>query len=304
MSPALTIVIPTRNGADRLPATLARLRQEIAASGADAEVLVVDDRSTDATKACLDAIGRDWPALRVLDGAGKGPGAARNRAVAVAGAPLVAFADDDDLWSSGSLTARLAAHAAHPEAVLSLCDYAHVSEASPSTLLPTAFAYWPSWRRFRGVPLTRLADARPLIAAENAVGTSTVTVRRDAFRAVQGFDEGLPSASDWDLWLKLARLGPVLVLGRIGATYAMRAGSVTSNRAARLDAMATVLRRHPDLPRWSRRRVAARLAGGRSEAAEASGARPRALAHALHALALCPGSTRLRRCLGLIRRLP
>jgi dolichyl-phosphate beta-glucosyltransferase len=47
--PALSVVVPAYNEALRLPATLARVREHLAARGVPYEILVVDDGSTDAT---------------------------------------------------------------------------------------------------------------------------------------------------------------------------------------------------------------------------------------------------------------
>ena len=47
--PELSIVIPAYNEASRINATLSRVLECVAAQGWDAEVLVVDDGSTDET---------------------------------------------------------------------------------------------------------------------------------------------------------------------------------------------------------------------------------------------------------------
>jgi glycosyltransferase involved in cell wall biosynthesis len=302
--PVISVVLPCRDGAERLPATLAAIRAETDALGAPVELVLVDDRSADATAAVAQRIAAGWPALRLVTGPGRGPGAARNAGVDACRGALVAFADDDDAWAPGRLVGALAAHRARPGAVFSCQDYAHARAEAPGAALPTAFAYWPLWRAFRGAALTEASDARALIAAENAVGTSTVTLRRVDFLAVGGFDEALPSASDWDLWLKLARRGPALILGGVGAIYAMRPGSVSAARSARIAAMRAVLARHPDLPIWARRRAEARLATARSEAAAQEGRGWSALGHAARALALVPARPQARRLAGLIGALP
>ena len=303
MTLELSIILPTRNGADRLRPTIEALLDEIRRAGVAAEIIALDDLSTDDTPRILADMAFDNAEIRVEAGPGRGPGAARNAAARAAHGRLVAFADDDDLWTPGRLARQLAAHRAHPEAAFSLCDYAHLREDAPGLVLPSAFAYWPLWRRFRGAEATLVRDARALIAAENAVGTSTVMARRDAYLAVGGFDETLPSASDWDLWLRLAAAGPTLVLGVEGARYAMRAGSVSANRAARLEAMRAILARHADLPAAALRRAKARIATGLSEAAAEAGDRAGAIRHALQAMRLRPGRPQARRVLGLVREI-
>ena len=262
---------------------------------------MVDDGSTDGTAEYVAGLSESWPSLRLLRGKSRGPGAARNHGVANARAALVAFADDDDIWATGRLAFQLRAHVEHADATMSFCDYRHVRNGSIDENLPSAFSYWPHWRKFRGLAQTRVDDARPLIIAENAVGTSTVMVRRDRFVEIGGFDTTLPSASDWDLWLRLAGLGSVLVLGMEGASYAVRAGSVSSKRGDRIDAMRRILAKHPDIPAWSRRSAEARIETGLSESAEEVGNLGASIRHAVRSACLRPSTPQIRRCLGLLR---
>lgn len=102
--PAVSVIVPARDAAATLPALLAALAaQELEA---EFEVLLVDDASRDATA----AIAAAHPVVdRVLPGVGAGPGAARNEALAVARAALVAFTDADCVPDPGWLAAGLEA---------------------------------------------------------------------------------------------------------------------------------------------------------------------------------------------------
>lgn len=102
--PAVSVIVPARNAASTLGALLDALaRQDVAERF---EVLVVDDGSTDATA----AIARGHPVVTaVLTGAGAGPGAARNVALAAARGSVLAFTDADCVPDPGWLRAGLAA---------------------------------------------------------------------------------------------------------------------------------------------------------------------------------------------------
>ena len=89
-TPAVSVVIPTFNGADRLPATLAALARQTLPRE-DWEVVVIDDGSTDNTGEVAAAGG----ARVIRFPANRGVGAARNAGVAEARAPVLAFIDDD-----------------------------------------------------------------------------------------------------------------------------------------------------------------------------------------------------------------
>ena len=87
-SPEIAVIVPARNAAATLPATLEALsRQEIDAAF---EVLVVDDASTDGTGDVVRAHG-----ARLVAGPGAGPAEARNAGVAATSAELLAFTDAD-----------------------------------------------------------------------------------------------------------------------------------------------------------------------------------------------------------------
>src|SRR5947209_4160077 len=97
--PAVTVVIPTHNRADLMPATLASV---LAQRDVDLRVVVIDDGSSDTTRAVLKAI--DDPRLRWrANGQASGVSNARNTGLAMVETPWVAFTDDDDLWAPGKL---------------------------------------------------------------------------------------------------------------------------------------------------------------------------------------------------------
>lgn len=104
-----SVVVPTHDRLDVLPEVLAAL--EAQAGAPDYEVVVVDDGSSDGTAEWLDERRRRARVpLRVLHQPNRGPAAARNLGVAVAGGRWVAFLGDDTVPSSGWLAAHREAH--------------------------------------------------------------------------------------------------------------------------------------------------------------------------------------------------
>jgi glycosyltransferase involved in cell wall biosynthesis len=87
--------------------------------GAEFELVVVDDGSTDDTPTMLASYG---DAIRVVRKENGGVASARNAGIEAAKGDLLAFLDDDDLFLPGKLRIQAAYHAAHPEVGLIYTD--------------------------------------------------------------------------------------------------------------------------------------------------------------------------------------
>jgi glycosyltransferase involved in cell wall biosynthesis len=85
----VSIIIPTFNGASRIKNCLDALLKQM--QGRDAELLVVNDGSTDGT---VDAVTR-YSVVRLINQVSAGPAAARNRGANEAKGSILLFTDDD-----------------------------------------------------------------------------------------------------------------------------------------------------------------------------------------------------------------
>ena len=94
--PQISVVLCTFNRADQVGEAVAAILDQ---HGADLELLVVDDGSTDDTPTVLAAIDDDR--LRVVRRPNGGLSFARNSGLAAATAPWVVFIDDDDTAQPG-----------------------------------------------------------------------------------------------------------------------------------------------------------------------------------------------------------
>jgi len=110
-APTHSVVVPVRNGARYVGESLASILAEL---GADDELIVVDNRSTDDTVARIETIGDDRIVL--LHQPVPGPAAARNAALRQIRGRYVSFQDADDLWPVGRQQALLDALLATPGA--------------------------------------------------------------------------------------------------------------------------------------------------------------------------------------------
>ncbi|MCB9741812.1 MAG: glycosyltransferase family 2 protein [Alphaproteobacteria bacterium] len=106
--PRLSVVVPVFNGADTLPRCLDALLSQLPQ---DAELIVVDDASTDGTAELLER----YPLVVLRNPVNRGTSASRNRGWQAARAPLVAFVDADVVLLPGALEALEATLERAPE---------------------------------------------------------------------------------------------------------------------------------------------------------------------------------------------
>ncbi|MFZ0658724.1 MAG: glycosyltransferase family A protein [Candidatus Binataceae bacterium] len=187
MHPEVSVVIPTYNRRAMLrEAVLSVLAQQ----GARFELIVIDDGSTDGSADDLALLGEERAgALRVECTENRGAAAARNRGVALAQAPLIAFLDSDDIWMPAKLGRQLEFMRAHPECEISQCQERWIRGGRRVN---------PGQRhRKRGGDIF-LDSLRTCL-----VSASAVIMRTERFRALGGFDETMRACEDYDLWLRM-----------------------------------------------------------------------------------------------------
>jgi hypothetical protein len=126
-------------------------------------------------------------------------------------------------------------HAAHPETAFSFTDYLQVSPDGENR--GTCFQFWqPMGERRHKRGYSVLPNALQVALASSVIGTSTAVASKAALEKAQGFRD-LPTAWEWDLWLRLAAQSPVACSWAITATYVPSAETAPSiqQRIAAMD---------------------------------------------------------------------
>ena len=234
-APAVSVVLSVHNGEACVGDAV---RSVLGQTLADLEIVLVDDGSTDGTPAILAAI-RD-PRARVLTQPHAGLTVALNRGIAASRGALLARLDADDLAEPERLARQTAFLEAHPEVGLLGTACREVSPSGETV-------------RMIRPPLDDAALRRALIR-RNPFVHSSVMLRRRAVAAAGGYDERLPVAQDYDLWLRLGRLTRLATLPEALVTRRLLPGRITAARdAERLAAEARVrwaAVRRGDYPWW------------------------------------------------------
>jgi glycosyltransferase involved in cell wall biosynthesis len=217
--PEVSVVLPTHNRPRLLAMTLCSVLWQ---EGVDLEVVVVDDGSSVDVRAMVEGLG-DARVRLVRHERPLGVSAARNRGVAEARGGWIAFLDDDDVWAPDKLLAQLgAAHAGGH-------GWAYVGAVNVTEEL----------RVLGGGPPAPADEVVNHLHRANLIpgGCSGVAVRRDLL-PVQPFDGSYRHLADWDLWIRLARLGRPAGVGRPLVGYRIHGGNAsldTAGMVAELD---------------------------------------------------------------------
>lgn len=183
----ISVIIPTYNYAHFLPGALASvLRQGIP----DAEIIVVDDGSADATGMAV-APYRHRIIYHYQSNAGLS--AARNTGLHLSTGEFITFLDADDLLGPEVLSAQKSFLEEAPGRGLAVCrNYMFSRVDSHGRPLP-----FQEWRLFK-------EDLDVHLCHFNIAPPHAFMLRRQVLAVVGGFDQALKACEDHDFWLRCA----------------------------------------------------------------------------------------------------
>jgi glycosyltransferase involved in cell wall biosynthesis len=208
--PTVSVVIPAYNGAALIEETLASLSAQTLP---DWEAIVVDDVSSDATRAVVAA----WPDARVrllCNEVNAGPVHTRNRGVAAARGRYVAGLDQDDLCLPERLARQVGYLDTHPDVALlgTQAHYLRDGVVGPSSYAPVTTPALIAW----------------LMRIENPLVWSSVMVRGKVARALDPFTRPeILYAEDFDLYHRVQAHGRIARLDEPLLLYRQHAGGAS-----------------------------------------------------------------------------
>lgn len=194
MQPYFSVMIPVRNGSVSLGETIA---SALAQEERDAEVVVVDNASTDATPDIARAF--NDPRLRYVRRHHElGMVENWNRCIELAVGEFVTLLHHDDRWHPGFLTRAHRLFEANPGAGVVYGGCRIVDTSGQILRLHQPFSEPHVWSGDRELEV---------LIRGNYIYCPTVVYRAAALRRVGGFTPGLNLTPDWELLLRLALAG-------------------------------------------------------------------------------------------------
>lgn len=176
----ISVVIPAYNAAEFLPRCL---KSVFAQTLAPEEVIVVDDGSSDNTAAVAAELG-----AKVIRRQNGGTSAAKNTGIQAATGDWIALLDADDIWMADKLQQQVALI------------------GSDTVLVYTGIREFDD-RGTRDYTFVHPRALKVTLRYSTSIKTSSVIVRRQAVMQNGGFREDILACEDWEMFVRLQRMG-------------------------------------------------------------------------------------------------
>lgn len=216
-SPAISVAMSVYNGERFLDAAIESV---CAQTFADFEFLILDDGSTDGSRAIISAHAARDSRIRPVFRENRGLIASLNQLLDMARAPLIARMDADDICLPDRFEKQIAFLAGHPDHGVLGTFTRDIDEHGQAYPLSTN-----EHPRTHEQFLDHAANGGPLLAHPS------VMYRRDVVLAAGGYHAAFRHCEDFDLWLRLASRTRIANLSDRLIQYRHYAGQVSSRHA-------------------------------------------------------------------------
>jgi len=188
----ISVVIPAYNRAHTLRRALDSVfRQSLAVD----EVIVVNDGSTDQTQQLVE---QQFPQVRLINQQNKGVSAARNTGIKAARHEWIALLDSDDEWLPDKIKLIRETQSLHPQNLLFHSDELWVRNGKRVNPM-NKHRKSGGWIFEQCLPLC-------------IISPSAAVIHRSVLMRIGLFNIDLPACEDYDLWLRLCHLYPVMYI--------------------------------------------------------------------------------------------
>ena len=214
-SARISVVIPLYNKEAEVERALRSVVEQSLAPG---EIIVVDDGSTDGSRAIVERIIADHPeaGIRLITQPNSGVSAARNRGIAEAKGDYIALLDADDMWLTGYIAevCRLMEYYPEADAYATAFDIVNGTQRVAAPV--------PATEGYINIAEEALLRRYPIIP-------STATLRREAVLRAGGFPVGMRIGEDQWLWVRMVQQGAKFCFSPMSL---VRYSRTASNRSA------------------------------------------------------------------------
>lgn len=215
VAPDVSVLLPAYNAVTTVSAAA---RSVLADDSVALELIIVDDGSTDGTRAAIDDLADDGR-VRVISRPNKGLAASLNEAIAASSAPFIARMDADDVSAPGRFRTQVRYLETHPDVVLLGGQIRRVIDGTSESA--------------SHFPLEHDEIVGALLRGQHAMCHPSIMIRRSALDVVGGY-WNLGVAEDWDLFLRLSEAGKLANLDSHVLDYTFHTGGINASSMRRV----------------------------------------------------------------------
>lgn len=223
-SAAVSVVVPCHNHAQFVEATLRSIMKQTLSP---ADLVVIDDGSTDQSPRVIERVLSDCPfPSELIARENRGLCASLNEGFARTRGEYFAYLGSDDLWLPEFLAARVHLLEARPRAVLA---YGHAFFIDEQNRIVDSTSDWASYAD---------GDARAMLLQTTAPMSPTVMYRRNALAAVAPDGQRWNPESkleDYDLYLRLSAAGEFAFDKRVLSAWRRHGSNVSWDQTLMLE---------------------------------------------------------------------
>lgn len=203
----ISVIIPTYNGGHKVLRALESLRNQ---TDLNFEVIVVNDGSTDNTRDVLEQVKGKYPfSIKLIHQSNQGRSAVRNRGAREAAGTILVFMDDDMRHRPDGIALHSRHHAMFPGSIV-VGDQLEDFDAVTKDIQVYKGILARKW----SAPLQNKKD--PMTRDNLFLTAANFSLPKNLFFKLEGFDERLTDAEDFDLGLRAIQAGiPVYFNGNI-----------------------------------------------------------------------------------------
>jgi alpha-1,3-rhamnosyltransferase len=216
---AVSVVVPSYNHAQFIESTLRSIFKQTLRP---AELLVIDDGSSDGSPAIIERTLNDCPIrCEFVARENRGLCATLNEGFERTRGDYFAYLGSDDLWLPSFLEARVQLLESRPEAVLA---YGHTYFVDEENRIVDCTADWANYVD---------GDVRKMLLGTTAPMSPTVLYRRDALEQQRWNEQS--ELEDYDLYLRLSELGDFAFDPRILSAWRRHGSNVSWDQSLMLE---------------------------------------------------------------------
>jgi succinoglycan biosynthesis protein ExoO len=225
-APVVSVIMANYNGATYLAEAVESVQRQ---SLLDLEIIVSDDASTDNSVTIATGLMAKDARIRLVQSEhNAGPGAARNRALAVAKGEWIAVIDSDDLMHPTRLATLVEAARRDGADMVAddLIQFSSDESFPPKTLLTGSWIRGPAW-----VDIVDYIELNQLYGPGPMLGYLKPLFRASALRGLSsGYDETLRIGEDYHLVIRLLHSGNRMRVHPLPLYFYRKHESSTSHR--------------------------------------------------------------------------